>query len=255
MQRIQIEIPTQCPCCGSKLELVNEQLFCRNSSCEAQLYKKLEHFAKVLGIKGLGPKTIDKLGLSDIPELFYLEKDDFVSALGSDKLADKLLEEVDKARKAPLHLVLASFSIPLIGDTASRKICSVINSIEDITVDKCKEAGLGDKATANLMAWKSTDLAEMRDFLPFDFTVQNTVSNRENAGASVCITGKLTSFKTKSEAYDALLNAGYTPVESVTKTTKYLVDESGGTSSKRQKAEQYGIHIITNLTQFLKEGY
>lgn len=254
MQRTTIEIPTHCPCCASKLEVVNTQLFCRNSSCEAQLYKKLEHFAKVLGIKGLGPKTIDKLGLSDIPELFYLGLEDFSSALGSDKLAEKLLEEVDKARKAPLHLVLASFSIPLIGDTASRKICSVIASVEDITVEKCKEAGLGDKATANLMAWKDTDLAEMREFLPFSFKVEKTNLNRENAGATVCITGKLTSYKTKSEAHEALLNAGYTPVDSVTKTTKYLVDETGGTSSKRQKAEQYGIHIITNLTQFLLES-
>ena len=56
----KIEIPVNCPVCDSKLELVQDQLFCRNSSCDAQVQGKLEHFAKTMKIKGLGPRTIDK---------------------------------------------------------------------------------------------------------------------------------------------------------------------------------------------------
>lgn len=247
-----IQIPTHCPCCNSKLEFVNDQLFCRNTACEAQLSKKLEQFAKVLGIKGLGPKSLEKLDLTDLTELFYLEVDEVARALGSEKVSEKLLAEVDKARNADLQTVLAAFSIPLIGETASKKICSVVNNVDEITEEKCKEAGLGEKATANLMNWLETEFLEMREYLPFSFKVTES-RNRENAGETVCITGKLTSFKTKSEAHKALELAGYKPVDAVTKSLKYLVDEANDNSSKRQKAEQYGITIIHNLIEFLNK--
>jgi NAD-dependent DNA ligase len=40
-------------------------------------------------------------------------------------------------------------------------------------------------------------------------------------------------------------------VESVTKKTDYLVDEEGKQSSKRKKAEELGITIISDLTTFI----
>ena len=97
---MKIEIPTTCPCCAYPLELVNDQLFCRNTACGAQLGKKLEHFCKTLGIKGMGAKTIEKLGLADITELFYLDRDTVVEQLLSAKVADKLLLEINQARGA-----------------------------------------------------------------------------------------------------------------------------------------------------------
>jgi NAD-dependent DNA ligase len=248
----KIEIPTTCPCCSYKLEMVNEQLFCRNLSCEAQLGKKLEHFTKTLGIKGFGPKTIEKLGLADITELFYLDKASVVEALGSEKVTDKLLDEIERAKGADLATVLASFSIPLVGGTASKKIASVVSSIEEITQETCKQAGLGDKVTSNLLNWISMDYPEMKEFLPFSFK-SSEVKSVNTSGPTICITGKLASFKTKSEATKILEAAGFIVVESVTKTLKYLVDEDSKGSTKRKKAEEYGVTIVTNLTDFVSK--
>ena len=61
--RKQIEIPTKCPSCDTSLELVNAQLFCRNIMCSARARKNVEYFAKTIGIKGLGPSTIEKLNI------------------------------------------------------------------------------------------------------------------------------------------------------------------------------------------------
>jgi NAD-dependent DNA ligase len=247
----QIEIPTQCPCCSSKLELVNDQLFCRNQSCSAQLSKKLEHFCKTVGIKGLGSKTLELLDLADVVELYMLSEDQIAVAIGSKKVASKLFQEIDNSKQADLSTVLASFSIPLIGKTASEKICRVVNSCDEITLETCKQAGLGDKATQNLLTWIETEYSDIKEFLPFNFAVK-APSNASNI--TVCITGKLSSFKTKSEAHKALEQAGFKPVESLTKTTDYLVDEENKGSLKRQKAEQQGTKIITNLETFLKEN-
>ena len=249
---MRIEIPTECPCCDYPLELVNDQLFCRNTACSAQLNKKVEHFCKTLGIKGMGSRTVEKLGLSDITELFYLDSEQVVESLGSEKVALKLLDEIERSKSADLATVIVSFSIPLVGSTASKKLCEVVTSVDEISYDTCKQAGLGDKVTQNLVAWLETDFQEMREFLPFSFKSQKSSSTNNNKQA-ICITGKLSSYKTKAEAYKALEEAGYTPVESVTKVTNYLVDEEDKGSSKRKKAESLGITIITNLNNFLKE--
>ena len=249
---MRIEIPTECPCCNYPLELVNDQLFCRNTACSAQLNKKVEHFCKTLGIKGMGSRTVEKLGLSDITELFYLDAEQVVESLGSEKVALKLLDEIERSKSADLATVIVSFSIPLVGSTASKKLCEVVTSVDEISYDTCKQAGLGDKVTQNLVAWLETDFQEMREFLPFSFKSQKSSHTNSNQ-KTICITGKLSSYKTKAEAYKSLEEAGYTPVESVTKATDYLVDEEDKGSSKRKKAESLGITIITNLNNFLKE--
>jgi DNA ligase (NAD+) len=247
---MRIEIPKNCPACDYPLELVNDQLYCRNTACSARLDKQIEHFTKTLGIKGLGAKSIEKLGLADITELYYLDREDLIESLGSEKVADKLLAEIEHSKTASLDKVLAAFGVPLIGNTAATKLCKVINNIDEINQESCKLAGLGDKATYNLVTWLDTVFVDMRQFLPFSFTTQS--STPANADAkTVCITGKLKSFKTKAEAYKFIEDAGYVIVESVTKKTDYLVDEEGKQSSKRKKAEELGITIISDLTTFI----
>lgn len=249
---MKIKIPTECPCCNSKLELVKDQLFCRNKACEAQTAKRVEHFCKTLGIKGMGAKTIEKLELGDITEIFYLDKQEVAIQLNSEKVAEKLLDEIDKSKLAPLNIVLASFSIPLMGSTASNKLCRVISTIDDINLDSCKKAGLGDKVTYNLINWLETEFTEMKRFLPFSFRNETPVTDNTNKQI-ICITGKLSSFKTKAEAYKILTEHGFNISETVSKSVSYLVDEEDNNSSKRKKADQLGIKIITNLETFLRE--
>lgn len=252
-----INIPDTCPSCAYKLELVNMQLYCRNTSCPARIDKLIEHFCKTLSIKGIGAKTVEKLNLQDITELFYLDRDDLISVLG-EKTSDKLLDEISRAKTASLDVVLAAFGIPLVGITASTKIANTVSSIDEINQETCKMAGLGAKVTENLLNWISTDYQEMKEFLPFTFKSIKKESIHTNR-KKVCITGKLFSYKKKADAEQVLLAAGFELVNSVTKTTDYLVDESDEfeegfkPSEKRKKAISYGITIITDLNDLTKE--
>lgn len=249
---MRIEIPKNCPSCDYPLEMLNDQLYCKNTACTARLDKQIEHFTKTLGIKGFGAKTVEKLNLADITELYYLDREEAIEKLGSTKVVDKLLEEIEASKSSSLDKVLASFSIPLIGNTAAVKICAVVDSIDDITPETCKQAGLGEKATYNLITWLHNTFVDLREFLPFSFKSQK--NSVVTSGKSVCITGKLKSYKTKAEAYKALEDAGFRVVESVTKSTDYLVDEDGKQSAKRTKAESLGITIISDLISFIKEN-
>lgn len=247
---MKIEIPTQCNECGSALVRINDQLFCQNKSCPAQINKKIEHFAKTLGIKGLGEKTIQKLILESILELYQLDLETLEEIVG-EKTAIKLLSEIEKSKSSSFTTVLAAMSIPLIGGTASSKLSTVVNNFDEINAETCNQAGLGEKATNNLLSWLDTEYLDIKDFLPFTFENKKTeVSDKEILGV-VCITGKLSSYKNKAEATKELEELGYKVVETLTKAVTILVDEEGKGSSKRKTAEERGLQIITNLKQFI----
>ena len=62
--------PTECPSCGGELTSVNDLLYCYSTNCSAQKQKSIEHFAKTLKIKGLGPATIEKLEITDFDQVY-----------------------------------------------------------------------------------------------------------------------------------------------------------------------------------------
>ena len=245
-----ITVPSTCPSCGSKLELSFPLLYCRNPSCGDQSSKKIEHFAKTLKIKGLGPAAINSLVLESINDIYALTKHEIIDLLGSQKLGEKLFIEIENSAKAPLNILLAAFSIRLIGKTASEKLSAVCESIHDINEDSCAEAGLGPKATESLLDWIEEEYPLLE--LPHSFAFE---SPKVRTGGVICISGKLKSFGTKAQATEALEQHGYTVKSSVTKDVTILVNESGIESQKTIKARKDGLMIVENLIEFLGENY
>jgi len=244
----KIEPPKICPSCHEALEQVKDQLFCRNSLCGAQQYKKVEHFAKVLKIKGLGPMSIKKLNIRDINEIYELKEDVAAETIG-EKLANKLMLEIENSKKASLNQLLPAFGISLVGNTASQKLCKVISNIYDISEASCKEAGLGPKATENVLDWYENEFLIYLKDLDFSFTSEETIE--KEVRGTVCISGKLSSFKTKAEAQKVLEEAGYEVKSSVTKDVTILINESGLESTKTKKARESGITILTDLKEII----
>ena len=243
--------PNTCPSCGHSLEWENQLLYCRNPACGDQSSKKIEHFGKTLKIKGLGPATIESLVLESINDIYALSEFELIEGLASQKLGKKLFLEIENSKKAPLNILLAAFSIRLIGKTASEKLSAVCESIHDINEDSCAEAGLGPKATESLLYWSKEEYPLLD--LPHSFAFDKPVSR--TSGGVVCISGKLKSFKTKAQASQALEQNGYTVKSSVTKDVTILINESGVESQKTQKARESGITIVENLLDFLGEKH
>jgi len=246
--------PTNCPCCDSILELVNEQLFCRNTKCPAQWTKKLESFSSSLKIKGLGPSTISKLGVESLPELYELTVSDIQNRIHSEKLAEKLFDELEKSKSSKLVDILPAFSIPLIGRSASQKLCDTISNIEDISENSCTEAGIGPKASANLVNFMETEFYPNRykDTLPFNWN--NKINKKKEVTGVVCISGKLKSYPTKAHATKVLEQYGFVVKSSLTKECTHLINESGIESAKTQTARDRGVIIISNIKHLIGEN-
>ena len=239
----EIKIPTHCPSCESELEIVNSQLFCRNKLCSAQSSKKVEAFVKKMRIKGFGPATISKLGFVQPIELYETSLEDYVAVLG-EKIGQKLYGEVQNSRTTTFATFLSALSIPLIGDTASKKIAQFHNSIDDLVHDIHLDM-LGDKATENIENYFKKYYCDTQD-LEYYFSFSSKPKKRvEQNRGKVCITGKLKDFSNRTKAKEYLENLGYTVTSTVSSVTDYLVCEDGSNSSKSKKAESLGIPIVS----------
>ena len=65
-------------------------------------------------------------------------------------------------------------------------------------------------------------------------------------GLTICITGKLNTYKNREELKQFIENRGGKVTESVTSKTNYLIcNDLNSTSSKMKKAKELGISIIT----------
>ncbi len=254
MNLAEIKPPTDCPVCSATLVWQKDILYCVNTSCEAQSSKKVEHFASSLKIKGLGPATINKLGLTCISDIYNMTKQDVIEGLGSEKLGSKLYQEIEKSKTTDLITLLPAFSIPLIGRSASNKFRNNISAISEITLEKCIEVGLGPKAASNLTHWL-VDTFHSEEFykLPFSFTCEKSNTVQKTRG-TVCITGKLKSYKTKAIAQQILMQNGFDVKDSLTRDVNYLLNESGIESAKTQKAHSMGITIFNNFKQLIENG-
>ena len=171
--------------------------------------------------------------------------------LGSERIGTKIYAELENSKSAPLEMVLPSFSIPLIGKTASDKLSKVCKHINDINEETCRQAGLGEKTTNNLMDWLENVFPQM-DGLPFNFEFSEQKETPKN-GKVVCISGRLKTYKTKAEATKHLEAAGYVVKPRITKDVEILINESGINSSKTEKARDSGVEIVTDINTLIGE--
>ena len=249
----QILPPTACPSCEGDVTWVNDLIYCLNKMCPAQWSKKLEHFGKLLKIKGFGPSCISKLDIGDYPELYELTVEDISLRLGSERLAIKLAIEIEKSKSVDLQTLLPAFSIPLFGRSASQKLCETISSLDDVSEKSCAEAGIGPKATANLLQWLEDEFKpnSYKTTLPFTFSATRFVK-REIIG-TVCISGRLNSYPSKARAAEALEKYGFAVKNSLTKDCTHLINESGIESAKTKAAQDRGVIIITSILNLIGE--
>ena len=244
--------PTVCPSCMTDLIWERDQLFCHNTQCSGKTSKKIEHFASTLKIKGLGPRTVEKLQITDLYDLYELPLEIMIEALQSEKLAVKLHREINSSKTVDLVNLLPAFSIKLIGRTASNKLCSVIGNINELSEETCKEAGLGPVATEHLLDWYYEEFIDGYERLPFKWAQTTKLSKPTETTGVVCISGKLKSYKTKAQATEYLEKLGYLVKSSLTKDVTILVNESGIESAKTRTARERGVIIITNLNEIGK---
>ena len=111
--------PTLCPSCGS--DLVED--VCIYEKCKVKVEAGIEHFCKVLGIKGLGKSLVAGLELGCIADLYRLDADELRKVKINGRLvgakAKTIVANIQASKNCKVHTLIAAMGIKGISKTES----------------------------------------------------------------------------------------------------------------------------------------
>jgi len=132
-------MPSQCPACGSAVELDGEVLYkCSGELfCPAQRKESIRHYCSraAMDIEGLGEKLIEQLVdqqlLQDVADIYSLRKSQLeaLERMGS-KSADKLLQAIEKSKTTTLTKFLYGLGIREVGEATALALASHFGSLD-----------------------------------------------------------------------------------------------------------------------------
>ncbi len=236
---------------------------------------KLEHFVKVMEIKGFGGKHLESLfdeGLVTTPPEFYeLEIDDLLDLdrMG-ETLATKLVANIQAKKAVHAAMFLRSFGIHELGRHVSAILANEFDDLDQVFAltaeDFAKVHTIGDviakTVTEGLVTYRDAIDALLEYVTPVFPERVDAPEGGPLEGSSFLFTGTLVTMKRK-DAQAAVVSLGAEAPSGVSKTLSYLVigdadfdryENEGWRSSKLKKAEKYigeGAALeIVNETRF-----
>ncbi len=217
---------------GNKVFRQGPRLFVADKSVNDQ--RALLYFASQMNIQGLGPASIDKMGLTHISELYTKQPWETLGVNGK-----KIAQEIEYSKTKDYEYVLAGLGIPGVGHSLARKIITVIPKFSDLyKIEFEKIEKIGPKITDKILTW----LDENYDWvskLPVQLEQKIDVLKFKRV---ICITGKLD--RPRKEMAALLESKGFEVKESVTKGLYALITDGKIESDKTEKAAKYGIRVV-----------
>ena len=262
-----IEIPTECPICGSTLKIEStdgtDTLYCLNKECPVKQTKSLTLFASrnALNIDGISEETIikfiEKGFIKEYADFFKLDryKNDIVNMDGFGiKSYDNIIASCDKAKNTTLPRLLYGLGIENVG-VANAKL---IASFYDYDFDKIRNASVDDLSVIDQVGeviassihnffhdeYKAKEVDNLLEII----TLEKIVSDGEKdlAGKTFVITGSLNHFENRDALKDIIESRGGKVAGSVSNKTEALINNDvTSTSGKNKKAKELNIRIIS----------
>lgn len=260
---VPFAMPEHCPVCGTPVVQPEGevQMRCPNRSCPEQIVQSIEHFASrgAMDIEGLGAKTVVRLfevGLvRDVADIYALaDRRDELQALEGFKetSVSNLLEAIRASTARPWSRVLYAIGIRHVGEVTAQALADVVPSLEELreaSPEHLADAdGVGPVVAASVREYLGSDanLKTLERLQQAGLHMRQAGPARPSggplAGCTVVVTGALEGM-TREQARAAVVQAGGTATDSVSKKTTFVV-AGPGAGSKLAKAEKLGVPVV-----------
>ena len=260
-----VEFPHNCPECNTPLvrKEGEAQHYCPNESgCAPQIIGRIQHFIsrKAMDIEGLGGETVALLVREELirnyADLYSLQASQLVPLERlAEKSAENIIAGIDSSRNVPFPRVLFGLGIRYVGETVAKKLSKHFGNIDQImsaSVDELVAVEeIGEKIAESVVAFFSkTENQEVVERLR-ESGVQLAVEEDSSQQSSDRLLDKrfVVSgvFDTLSrDELKALIESNGGKVGgSISGKTDFLVAGANMGPSKRQKAEDLGVPIIS----------
>lgn len=260
-----IEMPAECPVCGSQIERLEGEVAARCSGglfCPAQRKEALKHFAsrRALDIDGLGEKLIDLLVERDWvktpADLFRLRAERLAELPRlAEKSANNLVDSLVSAKRTTLARFVYAIGIREVGEATAASLARHFGSLQALR-DASLEAltavdDVGPVVAHHIHTFfqQPHNQETLDDLLAVGVTWEEVeIAERPQplAGQTWVLTGSLESM-TRDEGKERLQALGAKVAGSVSKKTATVV-AGPGAGSKLVKAEELGLEVIDEAT-------
>ena len=259
------EYITHCPECQTALirKEGEAQHFCPNDTgCPPQITGRIQHFIsrKAMDIEGLGGETVELLfkeGLvANYVDLYALTKEQITPLERmAEKSAENLINGVEASKAIPFERVLFALGIRYVGETVAKKLAKAYRTIDALIAASVDELVAVDEigeriAESVVQFFSNTENLTIVDRLK-SYGLQFSLSEEQLQGQSEILKGK--SFVVSGVFETLERNALKKLIEdnggkvssSISSKTTFLVAGDKMGPSKRSKAENLGVPIIS----------
>lgn len=256
-----IEFPTECPCCGTKLEVSKsgKSIICPNISCPERNISRIVGFMKDLNLKDFSTERMKQLEIGSIKQLIEVGSNtEITSGIIGDVNAEKLKNRIDTILNGNLddYKFMGALGFSGLAEDKWKKILSYVtlseidgllsmNSLDFLTTIQ----GVGPSTVeiiANEWEFFKEDIFYMLD--------RNLLVTSKGKAAKKKI--RFTGFRDK-KIFELINSFGYECKEgSVTKDTYVLLvpdsypDKPLDSMTKVNKANDYGVQVM-RVSDFL----
>ena len=268
-QRPQDSKPTQyathCPECGTALvrKEGDAKHYCPNTyGCPPQIAGRIQHYIsrKAMDIDGLGGETVHLLRkeglIENYADLYDLKIEQVIPLERmAEKSAQNMIDGIQKSTAIPFEKVLYALGIRFVGETVAKKLARHFKSIDQlmranfetlIAVDE-----IGDKIAESVLEFFN-DLGNIQLVNRLkSYGVQLQISEEELSGQSdklkglIFVVSGVFQQMSRNELKKAIEDNGGKVSTSISKKTNYLIAGDQMGPSKKAKAENLGVAMIS----------
>jgi len=255
----------ECPECGTPLMRKDGEAvhFCPNDTgCPPQIKGRIQHYIsrKAMDIEGMGGETVELLfeeGLiHNYADLYTLTREEL---LPLERMAEKsvsnLLAGIEASREVPFEKVLYALGIRYVGETVAKKLARSHKNLDALLEASVEELmgvdEIGERIARSVVAFFSNPVKRELVERLRGYGIQMAVSEEAMAGRSELLAGKTFVvsgvFETlgRNDLKKLIEDNGGKVASSVSSKTTFLVAGDKMGPSKRNKAEQLGVPIIS----------
>ncbi|MFW9861925.1 MAG: NAD-dependent DNA ligase LigA [Candidatus Thorarchaeota archaeon] len=254
------DMPLICPVCNSPIHMSNDKKLaqCPNFNCPAQLRRSIKHFASRSGmdIEGLGSKRVDQLVdagiVTSLHSLYTLNIDDLLGLERfGERLALKILEQIEASKSLPLNRFIFALGIPNVGEQTAKILAYSFESVRDLISatesDLLRLDTIGPEIARSIVEYfEYEDTRSMvKDLIEAGLGKKTDLEEAAQtlAGSTFVFTGALEKMD-RRKAKELVESLGAKTSSSVSKNTIYVV-AGPGAGSKLEKAKKLGIEILS----------
>lgn len=254
-----------CPECGTEL-LRNEgevQHYCPNyNGCHPQIVGRIQHFIsrKAMDIEGLGGETVALLvkeGLiRDYSDLYALSKDQVIGLERmAEKSSDNLINGIEASKQVPFERVLYAIGIRYVGEVVAKKLANHYKSIENLAkatiIDLVTVDEIGERIAMSVVDFFGLEqnqriLERLKSFgLKLEISAEKLASQTNKLDGKAFVVSGVFESVSRDELKKLIEDNGGRVVGSISTKTNYVIAGDNMGPSKKAKAEQLQIPIIS----------